>query len=80
MELALKRIITPKYAQHLLTTFGSRSAKQIGRVCMEGVKGTTKTEQYVDMYFWKPCVTSKLVLHHLATMMKLKTSSKLRNG
>jgi hypothetical protein len=70
IALALKRIATSKHASNLLTGVGSGSDKQIDLIRTQGVKDSMNAEDYVDPLRWTCCVSSKLVLQHLAAMMK----------
>uniref|UniRef100_K3WHA1 Crinkler effector protein N-terminal domain-containing protein n=1 Tax=Globisporangium ultimum (strain ATCC 200006 / CBS 805.95 / DAOM BR144) TaxID=431595 RepID=K3WHA1_GLOUD len=77
VAMALKRIETSKDAENLLTSVGSGSDKQIDRIRTQGVEDSTNARHYVDPFRWTCCVSSKLVLQHLAAMMKPNFFEKL---
>jgi hypothetical protein len=54
----------------MLTGVRSGSDKQIDLIRTQGVKDSTNAEDYVHPSRWTCCVSSKLVLQHLAAMMK----------
>jgi hypothetical protein len=67
---SLTRIATSEDAANLLTGVGSGSDKQIDLIRTQGVMDSTNAEDYFNPLRWTCCVSSKLVLQHLAAMMK----------
>ncbi|KAE9349634.1 hypothetical protein PR003_g5779 [Phytophthora rubi] len=67
---AIDRIKKPEDAEILLTKYRLSGNMQNDHVRMRGVYDRNNADHYVDVGEWIGCVTSKLVLHHLAAMMK----------
>jgi hypothetical protein len=77
IELLLRRIASSVDASNLLTGVGSGSDKQIDVIRTQGVKDSTNAEDYVYPSCWTCCISSKLVLQHLAAIMTLDFFEKL---
>ncbi|KAE9265283.1 hypothetical protein PF008_g31898, partial [Phytophthora fragariae] len=67
---ALDRIKKPEDAEILLTKYRLSGNKQLDHIRMRGVCDRNNADHYVDLWRWTGCGTSKLVLHHLAAMMR----------
>ncbi|KAE8965019.1 hypothetical protein PR001_g28819, partial [Phytophthora rubi] len=57
-------------AELLLTTRGWSSSKQVDRIRMLGVQDTSNPEHYLKYRDWRSCVTSKMAIEYLVTLMK----------
>ncbi|KAE9021265.1 hypothetical protein PF005_g6001 [Phytophthora fragariae] len=70
VQSALDLVEKPEHAKILLTQIEIGSKTQIDRIRMQGVQDRNNVKHYVDLDKWASFVTSKLVMQHLAAMMK----------
>ncbi|TMW69033.1 hypothetical protein Poli38472_001189 [Pythium oligandrum] len=69
MREEVNRVTATADANKLLTSIAFSPIEQIDLIRMQGVMNVNNVEHYILSTFWICCVTSKLVLQHIAEMV-----------